>query len=83
MGDCSSYRFTWSQAVLDVALEDHTIALGEPERLVHGLQSVAVGSESGEDRGVHRTTVVVDDLECALGVLGHGDARTGEDAVRS
>ena len=78
-----TYGFTWSQAVLDVALEDHTIALCESEGLVDRLQGVAIGHESREDGGVHRATVVVDDLEGALGVLGHGDTGAGKDAIGS
>lgn len=44
-----THGFARSQAVLDVALEDDSVGLGEAESLVHGLQSVTVGLEGRED----------------------------------
>ena len=37
--------WAWPQAVLDVALKDHPIGLGESEGLVVGDQSVAIRDE--------------------------------------
>ena len=37
--------WAWPQAVLDVALEDHPVGLGESESLVVGDQSVAIRDE--------------------------------------
>ena len=77
-----SYRGTGPEAVLDVALEDDPVGLGEPEGLVVGDEGVAVGHEPGEDGGVDGASVLVDDGERRPGVLGHGHAAPGEDAVR-
>jgi hypothetical protein len=41
-----TYRFAGAQAVLDVALEDDSVGLREPEGLVSALQRRAVGGES-------------------------------------
>lgn len=76
------YRFARAQTVFNVALEYHAVRLREPERLVDGLQGVAFGREPGEDGRVHRTPFVVDDLERALRVLGHGHAAPREYTVR-
>lgn len=47
----------WSQAVLDVTLEDDTITLSETESLIVGRQHViALGGEAGEDAVVNRAT---------------------------
>lgn len=78
----NNYRFAWTQAVFHVALEYHAVRLREPERLVDGLQRVAFGREPGEDGRIHRTPLVIDDLERALRVLGHGHAAPREYTVR-
>lgn len=52
-----TYGLALSEAVLDVALEDDAVRLGEPEGFVHGLQRVRIGREAGEDVGVQRTSV--------------------------
>lgn len=79
-----THRLALANAVLDVALEYHTIGLGESERLVVGLERVALGGrlELGEDGVVDGAAVVVDDLEGGPALLGHGDAGAREDAVR-
>lgn len=76
-----TYWLTRSQAILHVALEDNTVRFRKPEGLVHGLKSVTVGSKRREDAGVDWTSFVVDDLECALGVLGHRHTAPGKNAV--
>lgn len=97
--DCGLAR---SQAVLDVTLEDDTIAFSETEGLVVGRQHmIAFGGEAGEDAVVDRATetieryelrtmnikfilpIIIDNLECTLGVLGHGNARSCKDAIGS
>jgi len=66
---CFSYRFARSEAVLDVALEDDTVGLGEPESLVDADQSVALRREPGKDGGVNGATFVIDDGESGSRVL--------------
>ncbi len=56
-------RLTGSQAVFDIALEDDTIGLCKPEGFVHADQGVALRGEPGEDGGVNRTALVIDDGE--------------------
>ncbi len=56
-------RFARSETVLDVALEDDSVGLGEPEGLVHADQGVALGGEPGEDGGVDGAAFVVNDRE--------------------
>lgn len=82
VGKTNNYRFTRAQAVFNVALKYYTVRLGEPERFVDGLKCVAFGREPGEDARIHRTPFVVDDLERALRVLGHGHATSREYTVR-
>jgi len=76
-------RLTGTQAVLDIALENDSVALREPEGLVCGLQGIAVGGEAGEDGGIGGAAVVVDDLEAGAGVLGHGHTGSSKDAIGS
>lgn len=76
-------RLAWSQAILDVTLEDNTVAFSETEGFIDRLQCIAIGCEGWEDSRVDWATFVVDDLECALRVLGHGNAWTGENTVWS
>lgn len=76
------YRFTGTQTVFYVTLEYHTIRLGEPESFVDGLKCIAFGWEPGKYGWIHGTPFVIDDLERALRVLGHGHATSREYAVR-
>ena len=64
-----SYRLARSQAVLDVALEDDTVGLGESEGLVHADQGIALGREPGEDGRVNGAAFVVDDRESGARIL--------------
>lgn len=82
MGTELYYRFAGAQTVFYVTLEYHTIRLGEPESFVDGLKCIAFGREPGEYCWIHGTPFVVDDLERALRVLGHGHATSREYAVR-
>ena len=77
-----SYRRTGPEAVLDVALEDDAVALGEPEGLVGADQGVSLRSEPREYGRVDGAALVVDDGEGGPAVLGHGHAAPGEDPVR-
>lgn len=77
-----NYRFARAQTVFNVALEYYAVRLREPERFVDGLKCVAFGRKSGEDGRIHRTPFVVNDLERALRVLGHGYAAPREYTVR-
>ena len=80
---CSdSDRWAGPEAILDVALEDDAVALGEPEGLVGADEGVALRSEPREDGRVDGAALVVDDGEGGAAVLGHGHATPGEDAVR-
>jgi hypothetical protein len=51
-----NYRFTGSQTVLYVTLEDHAVRFGESKSLVYRLQSVTIGSEAGEDGRIDGTS---------------------------
>lgn len=54
---CSfNHRFARSQTVLDVALEDHTVRLGESKCLVDRLKSVSVGREAWKDGWIYWTS---------------------------
>jgi len=44
-----NYRFARSQTVLHVTLEDHAVRFGESKGLVYRLQSITIGSETGEN----------------------------------
>ncbi len=56
--------------------------LASPERLVLADEGGIFGREPREDGRVHGAAVRVDDGEGGAGVLGHGHAGAGEDAVR-
>lgn len=51
-----NYRFARSQTVLYVTLEDHAVRFGEPKGLVYRLQSVTIGSETGENGRIDGTS---------------------------
>ena len=68
-----SHRLAGAEAVLDVALEDDAVGLGEPEGLIDRLQGGALRSEPWEDCGVDRAAVLVDDGEGGARVLRHGN----------
>lgn len=44
-----NYRFAGSQTVLYVTLENHAVRFGESESFIYRLQSITVGSETGEN----------------------------------
>jgi len=51
-----NYRFARSQTVLHVTLEDHAVRFSESKGFVYRLQSVTIGSETGEDRRIDGTS---------------------------
>ena len=65
-----SYRLTRTQTVFDIALEDDSVGLSEPESLVHADQGVALRGEPREDGRVNRATLIVDDREGWARILG-------------
>ena len=74
-------RLTAADAVLDVALKDHAVRLGESKRLISGLQGVAVQLKWRENARIHRTAICIDYFECRACVFGHRMAASRKDAV--
>lgn len=74
-------RFAWSQAIFNVTLENDAVTFGESECLVYRLQCIAFWCESRENGWIDWTTFIVDNLECALRVFGHGNTWSSKDTV--
>jgi len=56
MTKLNHYRFTRSQTILHITLKDYAIRFGKSKSLIHRLQSVTVGGETGENRGIDGTS---------------------------
>ena len=76
-----THRLTRSQAIFDVALENHSVRFSEPECLIGGHQSIAFGCESRKNSRVNWASVVVDDFKSRPSIFGHGQATASENSV--
>lgn len=58
-----TYRFTRSQAIFNVTLEDNSVRFGESKGFINANQSGALRRESGKYGGIHGTAFIVNNRE--------------------
>ena len=78
----TSYRWTWSQTIFNITLEDHSVRFRETESLILADKSCPIRSKSGKDCRIDWTPVIINDGEGGSGIFCHSKTATSEDSVR-